>query len=1138
MKKRLVFVIITLFCVMLCAIGFTACGSHSHEYLTEVVAPTCTEQGYTIYTCECGDSYRGDYVSATGHSYGEPEWSWDGYGAATATFTCANDENHVEILTAEVMSEVTSAPSCTSDGEKTYTAIVNFDDQDYTDTRTETLVSIDHNYGEPEWYWDGFEATATFVCENDGNHVEELTAIVTSEVTEEATCTSGGEKLYTATVTFRGRDYTSTKTETLGSIGHSYGEPVWSWDGYDEATATFTCENDGNHVEILPANITIETYRAYCETDGERIYTATVTLNNRQYTATKTETLPKTGHSYGAPIWRWNNFYATVTFPCANNGMHDLTFEPEITDEVTSEPTCTTDGERLYTARIEFDGREYTDTKTEKLQKTGHDYGKPEWIWNGFEATAKFVCINDANHVENLTATVTSEVKSEATCTVDGEKVYTATVDWGYRQYTDTKTEKLPKTGHAYGEPVWNWNGSEAKATFTCSNGASHVDTFYATVTSKVTVQATCEVDGEKEYTATITIGNETYTATKTETLNRLGHSYGEPEWIWNGYEATAKFICTNDGDHVENMAASVTNEVTTEATCTEDGEKVYTASVTFGGKKYTDTKIETLEHTGHNCGVDKICTICGEPYSTEGLSYELNSDGLGYTSIGIGTATDTDIVIAPSIKGLPVTAVKFNAFSGNNKITSVIIPESVTKIGTYAFNKCTALTSVVINGSVAITEGVFWGCTALESVSLSENVTDIGSHAFDSCNSLTSIVIPSKVANIGGFSFQRCTSLREVTIEDGVKTIGSKAFGYCDALESITIPDSVTSVGDYAFLECYSLTSAKFGSSVTGIGQYAFQNCYSLMSVRLGVGVVSIGNNAFENCYKLAEVFNLSSLTITKGSYNYGWVGRYAIDVNTTNGTSKISTDANGYILYTGEDSIYLLGYTGSETSITLPDTGATKLLINNYAFFQCASIESVTLSGSVTAIGNDAFSGCTALKTISIPESVTTIGDRAFTDCIALESITIPESVTNIGAYAFSRCNSLTTVTIPKNVTAINWGTFHYCTNLTSVFIPDSVEKIGREAFNNCTNLTSVFIPGSVKEIAQDAFKACDALRYAFYDGTAENWGKITLNTTVPNVYYYSETEPALNSEGTAYDGNYWHYDTDGITPVAWVK
>ena len=146
---------------------------------------------------------------------------------------------------------------------------------------------------------------------------------------------------------------------------------------------------------------------------------------------------------------------------------------------------------------------------------------------------------------------------------------------------------------------------------------------------------------------------------------------------------------------------ASVTNKVTSAATCTEDGEKVYTAAtVTIGGQVYTDTKIEILEHTGHNIGEDKLCTICGEPYSTVGLSYELNSDGLGYTCIGIGTATDTDIVIAASIKGLPVTAVQYNAFRRNTKITSVTIPESVSKIGSYAFSMCTSLTTFVINGS------------------------------------------------------------------------------------------------------------------------------------------------------------------------------------------------------------------------------------------------------------------------------------------------------------------------------------------------------------------------------------------------------------------------------------------------------
>ena len=73
--------------------------------------------------------------------------------------------------------------------------------------------------------------------------------------------------------------------------------------------------------------------------------------------------------------------------------------------------------------------------------------------------------------------------------------------------------------------------------------------------------------------------------------------------------------------------------------------------------------------------------------------------------------------------------------------------------------------------------------------------------------------------------------------------------------------------------------------------------------------------------------------------------------------------------------------------------------------------------------------------------------------------------------------------------------------------------------------------------------AFDDCSSLKTVFYKGTAEQWKEIAIrngNTNLTNAtrYYYSETEPALSSDGTAYVGNYWHYDTDGKTPVIWKK
>ena len=400
---------------------------------------------------------------------------------------------------------------------------------------------------------------------------------------------------------------TTTVTITVEEH-HNYGEPTWSWNNDFTASAVFTCTDDDGHTQTVPATVTDEvTTEPTCDKEGLRTYTAKVTFEGKDYTDTKTEPIPATGHAYGEPVWSWtDDFKATATFTCTNDTTHVKNVTAEVTSAVTTPAACETTGVRTYTAKVTFEGKEYTDTKTEVIPATGHAYGEPVWKWtDGFEATATFTCANNAAHVKNVTATVTNAVTTEATCESTGTRTYTAKVTFDGKDYTDTKTETLPATSHAYGEPVWKWNDDfTASATFTCGNDTSHVKTVNATVTNEVTTEATCETDGVRTYTAKVTFEGEEYTDTKTEVIPATGHAYGEPVWKWNDdFKATATFTCGNDTSHVETVNAAVTNEVTTAATCEADGVRTYTAKVTFEGKEYTDTKTEVIPATGHAYG-------------------------------------------------------------------------------------------------------------------------------------------------------------------------------------------------------------------------------------------------------------------------------------------------------------------------------------------------------------------------------------------------------------------------------------------------------------------------------------------------------------------------------------------------------
>ena len=213
------------------------------------------------------------------------------------------------------------------------------------------------------------------------------------------------------------------------------------------------------------------------------------------------------------------------------------------------------------------------------------------------------------------------------------------------------------------------------------------------------------------------------------------------------------------------------------------------------------------------------------------------------------------------------VTSIGSHAFDGCSGLTSVTIGNSVTSIGEYAFRGCSGLTSVTIPNSVtSIGEGAFIVCFGLKSVTIPNSVESIGTGAFSSCYGLTEMKVDAN--NPKYDSRENCNAIIETSsntlisgcqttvIPNSVTSIGGYAFYYCESLTSVTIPNSVTSIGYYAFAGCSALTSVTIGNSVTSIGDYAFYGCSALTSVTIGSGVTSIGVRAFYKCESLQDVY------------------------------------------------------------------------------------------------------------------------------------------------------------------------------------------------------------------------------------------------------------------------------------------
>ena len=464
------------------------------------------------------------------------------------------------------------------------------------------------------------------------------------------------------------------------------------------------------------------------------------------------------------------------------------------------------------------------------------------------------------------------------------------------------------------------------------------------------------------------------------------------------------------------------------------------------------------------------------------------------------------------------------NLYFNGELAADVVIPDSVTSIGNYAFYKCRSLEGVAIPDSVtSVGNSVFYGCSNLTSVTLGNGVTNIGDGAFNGCSKLTSVTIGNGVTSIGGGAFNGCSSLESVTIPDSVTSIGKTAFYGCSSLENMTIPNGVTTIESSTFYNCSSLASVTIGNGVTLIGSSAFYGCSGLTSVAIPDSVASIRNHAFDECSSLSTV-------------NYGGTIAQWEKISISDGNDCLTAAdiicIDGRILPHGICGNGLTWELDSNGTLTISGTGA----MENNCFENNRNIKSLVVNEGVTSIGSSAFFGCSGLTSAMIADSVTGIRDYAFSGCSNLTRVAMGKGITSIGNHAFDECSSLSTVNysgtiaqwekisisdgnnclavadiictdgriVPRNTCGdnltweldsdgtltisgtgkmwdYNWDQspwYNTRDKILSVVITAGVTRVGRYAFHECNKLTNVTMPDSVTSIGDYAFSGCSSL------------------------------------------------------------
>ncbi len=458
----------------------------------------------------------------------------------------------------------------------------------------------------------------------------------------------------------------------------------------------------------------------------------------------------------------------------------------------------------------------------------------------------------------------------------------------------------------------------------------------------------------------------------------------------------------------------------------------------------------------------------------------------------------------------LPSGLVKIGSNAlGYAAMTSLVIPASVTTIGSYAFTNMMSLTSVIFeeySELVEIGNDAFYYCNMLTTIAIPDTVTRLGYQAFRYCLALESVELPTGITTIEYGMFDNCKALRFVELHEGIEVIEEGVFNMCMSIEEIVIPSTVRDIQfewTGVFTNCYELESVRFadGSKLEAIGANTFTNCTSLESIVLPESLTTLPAGLFVDCSAMKSVTILGDVqTIPAGLFS---------------GMSELTT----VVL---PETVTVIGDGAFEGCASLVDVTIPEGIeeIGEAAFKGCASLESVTIGESIELIGDYAFDGCsslanvefadgcnleylgndptaesaifrgtTALKSIALPETVKTLGANAFENS-GLESVALPASLTAIGNSAFKGCNSLVSVSVPETVKSIGDFAFADCAELADVAIAFGVESIGSGSFMNCVNLVSINVPATVNSIAGNPFINCPNLSEFDFDTNSEDF------------------------------------------------
>ncbi len=505
---------------------------------------------------------------------------------------------------------------------------------------------------------------------------------------------------------------------------------------------------------------------------------------------------------------------------------------------------------------------------------------------------------------------------------------------------------------------------------------------------------------------------------------------------------------------------------------------------------------------------------------------------------------SDSVVTIPDTIAGYPVTVIDSGAFQGNETITSVTVPSSVTEIETYAFEDCTNLSELKLPENI-----YFFGRRAIKNTAIyndsknwdgnvlyfnnflieasmdiegeykvKDGTTLIAGGAFTSNRDITSVIFPSSLKYVNDNAFQFCRNIEKVTLNEGLEVIDRGALSYT-SISEIKFPQSLRVIGNGALSDT-NITKLHFPANVEVIDETAFTD------VELKEVTVDSNNKnyyvtdgvLFER-YEFGDVLLCypalkegDSYTIPEGTYDIGFAAFTGVKnlkvlnipaslnyffIYKANSIEKFTVDTANENYYSVNDSVYrkldkeLIAYPSAKQGETFTTAEGTEnvsfSVIQNNPY-----LKEITFTEGIKSI-DSAISNCENLETVNFPSTLEYLSVNVISNCPKLKAINFKGTMAEFKAYNIYLYSESKT------------GLYAYCTDGT-------IELIAPEGTTT---------PTEPEEVTTAPTTAPEEITTTATEPSASE--SVPAETTVTTPAESTATEPSENTTETVPEGEF---------------